>query len=185
MLNVIKMNLGNYANRIRYFCSEGGAEELRGRLDMFPMSDDDLDKFEAVKKTANFADAIVPDWINVIDFLEMSTDLWLVNDHLTAIQNKLTTGIGIVAIQKKKDAYLGRGAEFGLEKPKLYVTMDAGVLEIIKAKDWRDKKVNPNGMTAEFKLVKGCEFLTTKPLSAKNAPRYNTQMKLTKKSKER
>jgi len=168
-LNVIKMNLKNYANRIRYFCSEGGAEELRSRLDLFPMSERDLDKFEAIRKTANFADAIVPDWINIIDFLEMTTDLWVVNDYLTAIQNKLTTGIGIVAIQKKDGARLGRGAEFGLEKPKLYVTMDSGILTIIKAKDWRDKKINPNGMTAKFKLVNGCKFIVTKPLGEKDS----------------
>lgn len=170
MLNVINMNLKNYANRIRYFCSEGGAEELRSRLDLFPMSERDLDKFEAIRKTANFADAIVPDWINIIDFLEMTTDLWVVNDYLTAIQNKLTTGIGIVAIQKKDGARLGRGAEFGLEKPKLYVTMDSGVLTIIKAKDWRDKQVNPNGMTAKFKLVNGCKFIVTKPLGSVERP---------------
>ncbi len=170
MLNVIKMNLKNYANRIRYFCSEGGAEELRSRLDLFPMSERDLDKFEAIRKTANFADAIVPDWINIIDFLEMTTDLWVVNDYLTTIQNKLTTGIGIVAIQKKGGARLGRGAEFGLEKPKLYVTMDSGKLTIIKAKDWRDKKVNPNGMTAKFKLVNGCKFIITKQLDSVEKP---------------
>lgn len=176
MLNVIKMNLKNYANRIRYFCSEGGAEELRSRLDLFPMSERDLDKFEAIKKTANFADAIVPDWINIIDFLEMTTDLWVVNDYLTAIQNKLTTGIGIVAIQKKDRARLGRGAEFGLEKPKLYVTMDSGVLTIIKAKDWRDKKINPNGMTAKFKLVNGCKFIVTKPLGSADTSKRSIQI---------
>lgn len=176
MLNVIKMNLKNYANRIRYFCSEGGAEELRSRLDLFPMSERDLDKFEAIKKTANFADAIVPDWINIIDFLEMTTDLWVVNDYLTAIQNKLTTGIGIVAIQKKDGARLGRGAEFGLEKPKLYVTIDSGVLKIIKAKDWRDKKINPNGMTAKFKLVNGCKFIVTKPLGLPDSAKDNIQI---------
>lgn len=176
MLNVIKMNLKNYANRIRYFCSEGGAEELRSRLDLFPMSERDLDKFEAIKKTANFADAIVPDWINIIDFLEMTTDLWVVNDYLTAIQNKLTTGIGIVAIQKKDGARLGRGAEFGLEKPKLYVTIDSGVLKIIKAKDWRDKKINPNGMVAKFKLVNGCKFIVTKPLGSPDKTKRGIQI---------
>ena len=169
MLNVIKLNLERYGDRIRYFCSEMGAEELRSRLDMFPMSDDDLERFEVVARTSDFADVIAPDWVNLIDYLEISTDLWLISDHLTAIHNKLRNGIAIVAIQKKRGISLGRGAEFGLEKPRLYITMDSNVLRIEKAKTWKDKKVNPNGMVAKFKLVNGCEFIESQPLTGEAA----------------
>ena len=164
LLNVIKLNLNRWANKIWYFCSEMGAEELRSRLDLFPFSDDDLEKFEAARQVSNFADIIEPDSINIVDYLEMSTDLWVIADYLTAIQKKLANGLAVVAIQKKRGSDLGRGAEFGEEKPRLYITMENGTLTIKKAKTWKDKTINPNEMVAKFKLVNGCDFSEVEPL---------------------
>ena len=72
LLNIIKLNLNRWTNKMRYLCSVMGAEELRNRLDLFPFSDDDVDKFEAVLHVSNFADVIEPDWINIIDYPPIS-----------------------------------------------------------------------------------------------------------------
>lgn len=157
LLNFIKMNQDKFPTY--YWCSEMGEEELGDRLRNF--SDIAIEdwSFIAKERTDNFTDVIVPDCINIIDYLEMSTDLWLIRDHLAAIQRKIGKGVAVIAIQKKKGAELGRGAEFGTEKPKLYVTMDNGVFRIEKAKTWKNKGVNPNGMVSSFKLINGCDFI--------------------------
>jgi hypothetical protein len=97
--------------------------------------------------------------VNVIDFLEMTTELYLVNQHLTAIHHKLgASGVAIIAIQKKVGAAFGRGLEFGLEKPKLYLSMDKGKIQIIKGKSWAKKNVDPNGLQSKFKVLNGCQL---------------------------
>ncbi len=159
MLNFIWLNQNKYD--IHYFCSEMGQDgvELRDRLEKFEGMDISEWKFFAHDQSSNFEDVVVPDCINVIDYLEMTEDLWAVNAHLTAINNKLSTGLAIVAIQKKIGAAYGRGQEFGLEKPKLYLSLDKGLLTIMKGKSWAVKGQDPNGLKVKFAIIDGCKFL--------------------------
>ena len=105
---------------------------------------------------------IVPDCVNIVDYLELTEDLWAINTHLTAISRKLGTGLGIVAIQKKDGEKWGRGKEFSGEKSKLYLSMDAGKMTIVKGISWADKKVNPNNLRVEFQISAGTEFTMIK-----------------------
>jgi len=159
LLDFIYLNQDQYP--IYYFCSESGAPELKNRLEKFPDMDISKWKFTAKERSSDFADVIVPDAINIIDFLEITTDLWDVNTKLISISHRLGTGLAIVALQKKHGAPLGRGQEFGLEKPKLYLSMDKGLLRIIKGKSWANKTVNPNGLQITFKIIDGCLFKAT------------------------
>jgi hypothetical protein len=143
---------------IYYFCSEMGADELKGRLELFPGLDINDWKFKYVEQASRFQDTIVPDAINIIDFLEMTENLYEVNTHLTAISHKLTTGLAVVSIQKKIGIELGRGAEFGLEKPKLYLSLDKSHLTLVKGKSWARRDFDPNGLKIRFKLVDNCKL---------------------------
>ena len=67
-------------------------------------------------------------------------------------------GIAFIAIQKKRKTELGRGAEFSEERARLYLSMDAGRLKLVKAKNWRTE-VNPNCVLYTFKLIDGCTFI--------------------------
>lgn len=159
LLDFIYLNQDSFP--VFYFCSEMGAVELRDRLDKFPgMAIEDW-RFEAKERAGDFADVIRPDCVNVIDYLEMTTELYLINTHLTAISHKLGSGIAIVALQKKQGATFGRGQEFGMEKPKLYLSMDKGKLTIVKGKSWATKNVDPNGLQVSFKITGGCQFTAT------------------------
>lgn len=159
VLNFIWRNQEKFP--IHYWCSEMGEDgiELRDRLEKFEGMDINNWTFRAHDRASNFEDVIVPDCINIIDYLEMTEDLWSVNVHLTAINQKLSSGIAIVAIQKKVGALFGRGQEFGLEKPKLYLSLDKGLLTIVKGKSWAVKGQDPNGLKVKFKIVDGCQFL--------------------------
>ena len=156
LLDFIYLNQDEFP--IYYFCSEMGGVELRDRLDKFPgMTMEDW-CFKAIERAGDFADVIVPEAINIIDYLEMTTDIYMVNTYLTEISHKIGDGIAIVALQKKIDAPFGRGQEFGLEKPKLYLSLDAGKITIVKGKSWAIRGVNPNGLTATFQIEDGCKF---------------------------
>lgn len=155
-LDFVRRNMGKH--EIYYFSSEMGAMELRDRLSKFDMPLEDWKRCKFLERSSNFADVVRPDAINIIDFLEISNDPWMVGGYLRTIHDKLRNGICIVALQKKRGQELGRGAEFSLEKPRLYLSMESGCIKIIKCKNWFDSQRNPNGLSVKFKLVAGCKF---------------------------
>jgi hypothetical protein len=157
LLNFIWRNQDKFP--IKYFCSEMGEDgiELRDRLEKFEGMEINEWHFDAYDRASNFEDVVDPDACNIIDYLEMTEDLWDVNKHLTAIYQKLKSGIAVVAIQKKVGALYGRGQEFGLEKPKIYLSLDKGQLTIVKGKAWATKQ-NPNGLKVKFNIIDGCQF---------------------------
>jgi len=156
LLNVIRLNQSDFT--IHYYSSEMGPEEMKLRLSKF----DDVETwtFDARERSMNFADVIYPDDINIIDYIEITSgEFYRIAEELRAIFDKLNKGIAIIALQKKKGAELGRGAEFSLEKPRLYLSMDSGTLKIIKAKNWAVEGENPNGVEFNFKLLNGAKFI--------------------------
>jgi len=157
MLNVALLNAGKHP--ISYFSSEMGPEELRLRLDKFDLPQEDWNGISFYDRSNSFADVIVPNAINLIDYLELTDNFFAVGGDIKSIFDKLKKGIAVIALQKKAGVDLGRGAEFTLEKARLYLSMDAGKLRIIKAKNWKDKAINPNGQTFNYKLVNGCRFI--------------------------
>lgn len=150
---------------IQYFSSEMGPEEMKLRLSKFPVSDW---AFQARERSANFADVVMPDKINIIDYLEVTNDFFLVAEEISKIWDKLKGGIALIAVQKKQGATLGRGAEFSAEKPRLYLSMDSGRLTIVKGKNWAVEAQNPNGLKFSFKLVGGFKFVEVTNLGREN-----------------
>ena len=159
MLNLIHLNQNRFPTY--YFCSEMGETELADRLEFFEqegMSMDDW-KFEAVNRAKDFADVIKPDCLNIIDFLELTQDIFNVNTYLTEITRAIGNGVAIVAVQKKIGADLGRGQEFSLEKPKVYLSMDQNRMRILKGKNWARKGYNPNGLSISYRIEDGYKFI--------------------------
>lgn len=157
LLNFVKLNQENF--RIHYFTSEMGAMEMNSRLSLFnDIRVDDWD-FDLREKADHFSDEIDPAEINVIDFMEITKDHYLVAEKIKQIFDKLTTGVAVIALQKRPGDDLGRGGVASLEKPRLYLSMERGKIKIIKAKNWVDPTHNPNGLTREYRLRRGCEFV--------------------------
>lgn len=156
LLNVIEKNMDIYD--IYYFISEMGKSELKTRLVKFDKNINSW-KFHSYERAGDFADVIRPDAINIIDFLEIYQEHYLIGQWIKNIYDKLNKGIAIIAIQKKPGASVGVGGVTTLEKARLYLTMDAGTLKIEKGKNWANEMINPNGMFVTFKLVQGCKFI--------------------------
>jgi len=158
LLNFIRENMFDFS--IYYQSSEMGKDELASRLELFEGIGLDEWNFTAEERSSNFADTIRPDCVNIIDYLEFGEGaFYLIAEYLRQIHEKLKGGIAIVALQKNRGAELGRGGNFGLEKPRLYLSMDAGKITIQKAKNWTHPEENPNRLTLNFKIVAGCKFI--------------------------
>lgn len=157
LLNVVLMN--QEKSDIHYFSSEMGASELRKRLSKF---DYPLDawNFKARERTDAFSDVIVPGQgrINIIDFLEVYDNFYVIGGHLAEIHKKLKGAIAIVAIQKNPGVDVGLGGFRGLEKPRLYLAMSPNKLKIVKAKNWATGQ-NPNRLEIKFKIVDGAKLI--------------------------
>jgi hypothetical protein len=162
-LRFVAMNM-NRGMDIRYQSSEMGDMELIDRLEDFediPLTDWSKVNFKEV--SSNFHDRILPDGINIIDYLEVTKEFWLVAEEIKKIFDKLKNGIALIGLQKDFKTELGRGGSFSLEKPRLYVTLtsnppEGGVAKIIKCKNWVHKKLNPGGRVCNFKIRNGNEI---------------------------
>jgi hypothetical protein len=159
LLNLIKMN--QYEFSIYYQSSEMGKDELQNRLMNFEGIAVQDWNFTAEERSSNFADVIRPNCVNIIDYMELSGDFYMVAEYLRQIHDKLADGIAIVALQKDPKAPQGRGGTFGLEKPRLYLNMDSGQIVIRKAKNWTHPEQNPNGLILNYKIIGGCKFIIT------------------------
>jgi hypothetical protein len=156
MLNIVHQNMGRH--QVHYFNSEMGASELRKRLELFPNTALGEWHFNAYERSGGFADVVKPGPgnLNVIDYLEIHDDFYKVGGELDAIHRKLAGALAIVALQKNKGTDTGLGGFRGLEKPRLYLAVSPGRIKIVKAKNWRDPKCNPNGLEIAFTLAAGC-----------------------------
>jgi len=159
LLNAAKDNVKKY--RVHYFSSEMGPAELKMRTDKFknfPVSHKNINFYE---RNDDFADVIQPgkNNLNIIDYLELNKDFWMVGKYLKDIHSRLKGALAVVGIQKKNpksdDALGGKRA---LEKPRLALSMATGKLKILKAKNWIGPK-NPNGKIINFKLIDGYKFI--------------------------
>ncbi|TAL60612.1 MAG: toprim domain-containing protein [Bacteroidetes bacterium] len=166
LLNIAAMN--RKKKQIYFFSSEMGEFELKKRLisisEKLQVSLEDLrDDIVWVDRYGDFSDVIVPDAINIIDFLEITKDFFEVGDMVKNIFRRLTTGIAVIGIQKPSTRDMPIGGEKGLEKARIAIALDGGKAKILVGKNWAQDNLNPKGLTCEFKLVRGSEFIQTTP----------------------
>lgn len=149
---------------VRYLSSEMGEEELKKRLKNFPdVPDETWRKINFLQRSSNFADLVLPDGLTVIDYFEIADRFFMIAEEMRRIFERLKTGICVVCIQKSLHKDAGRGGDFSLEKPRLYLNVDddypnGSIMTIRKAKAWATER-NPNQLKRRFKTVKGARIV--------------------------
>jgi len=155
-------------NEIYYFNCEMSSSRLRDRLSKV----DDVPitgwKFHPYSRSDNFSDVIKPNDVNIIDYLELVEEHWLVAKRMKEIHNKLDQGIAIVLLQKPRGRDTGMGGDKSLQKPTLYVAIENGRAKIVSAKTWKGES-SPRDMIADFKLVHGWKFVMQSPWHSEEA----------------
>jgi len=171
LLDFIRLNLDKH--EIHMFNSEAGMAEIKERIGL--IEDVDMEEWQTRLKiwerSGEFSAVIKPDAINIIDFLEVHEEFYKVGAYIKDIHDKLDKGIALIALQKNPGNDYGLGGARGLEKPRLYLSIDNGRLKIVKAKNWRTAN-NPNGWVAKFSLVGGNKFIVHEPLAPQLDKRY-------------
>jgi hypothetical protein len=118
---------------------------------------------------ADFQDhpKFLPDGINVIDYLDLNSEVYMIGEEIEKIYRKLDRGIAIVAIQKRPGQQIGMGGVFSWKRAKLYLSLDTAKemgdlfhkLEIVKARGRAKPEVNPRGMEFKYYLINGIKHI--------------------------
>ncbi len=158
LLNIGASNMDKFD--VHYFSSEMGGGELRARCELF---DFDFEKWRRVKfyeRDQNFQDVIMPGEgkLNIIDFLEIYEDFWLVKKRIAEIWQKLDGAVAIIALQKPQARDFAFGGEGSIEKARLALALENGELKIVSAKNWKTKE-NPRGKRINFKIIAGSKLI--------------------------
>lgn len=153
------------SNGIRYLNSEMDEVELTDRCAAFPNG---IEIFstgcEFVQRYRDFADVIIPNGINFIDFLEIHEDFFELGKLINEIFENLTTGICFIAVQKKQDADYAKGGAASLEKPRLVINLDRNEgfgkkCKIVKCKKSVKAGDNHDGKEVDYDIDKNMEFV--------------------------
>lgn len=161
LLNIARYNLNSM--RVHYFNSESGKKEFAKRLRKF--DDITLKDWHAFMKMypveGDFHTQIKPGPgnLNIIDFLEIHKDFFLVGEMIKKIHDALKGAIAVVAIQKNPGRDDPLGGQRAMEKPRLVVALSPGVAKITKAKNWAEGVTeNPRYKSTRFKLIDGAKL---------------------------
>jgi hypothetical protein len=145
-----------------YFNSEMSAGELKKRLDKFDYATLDSWNFKAYERAEDFHDVIVPgkNSLNIIDFLEIHDEFYIVGRKIKEIHDRLDGGVAIIALQKNPGSDAGLGGFRSLEVARLALAIDYGRVKIVKAKNFRQPALNPNNFVRDFKILHGSHIIT-------------------------
>ena len=158
-LNVIKEN--RHRMDIHYFNSEMGAGELKKRLSNFPDIALDQWNFHAYERGENFEDVIFPGLgkLNIIDFLEIHDEFYVIGKKLKAIHDRLDGAVAIVCLKKNPGQDTGLGGWRSMEVTRLALALDYERVKITVGKNRRDPKINPRGLVKNFKIQGGYQII--------------------------
>lgn len=144
---------------IRYFNSEMGPEEILEWEETigYPLHQD----VQFINRSGDFQDVLLPDGINVIDYLEVYDEFYKIGSTISEIHANLNNGIAIIAIQKKHGAEYGLGGQFSVWKARLAIALEktetnVRIAKLTKVKKPTDRSNNPEGKQCDY-IVTGKE----------------------------
>lgn len=163
-MNIARFNM--HRMKVKYISSEMMGAEFRQRILAFGDKLEDWDSVDKVLCAKNQQDAIIPDGLNIIDYLEVYDSFYKIGEDIKKIWDALTTGVAIINIQKKKGAEFARGGEFTLEKARLAFSLYShgridskliGSCLVTKAKNGRGHH-NPTDKEIFYTLDNGIKY---------------------------
>lgn len=143
-----------------YFSSEIEEDEFNERAASYSSLDDWDCVFGDGWDPLNVGDIIVPNGLNIIDYLEPpGGDYAQMAIKLTEIHKSLDKGVAVVCLQKKGDSEFGAGGEFMMNKPQFICNLDKSnypvcKLTIRKCKAPQHGYINPGGLSVEYSIAR-------------------------------
>ena len=128
-----------------------------------PLKEDGTPKFELAERHDNWKDIIKPNYINIVDWINLDDNFYKIGSVIEGIQSKLVDGIALLLLQKSEGKGLGLGGGFSEHLASLYLTIDFNRLTVRKLKEWKD--INTNGKVFGFEINNGgANFHNIRPL---------------------
>lgn len=166
LYNVLCLNMFEFDCHL--FNSEMGLTQINERLYAIEPDIVNPAPFHIRHREDNFSDVIEPDAINLIDYLDLESEVYMIGYELKKILSKLNEGVAIVAIQKPEGRELGYGAGYSLKGASVYLSMDRGRLKIVKARERTNNWVDPVNKTWSFRLDNnGAKFMFVHEIEGK------------------
>jgi len=122
------------------------------------------------ERHSNFADVIVRDGINYIDYLDVNTDFYSIGQEIDDIHRATGNGITFIGLQKNPKEKLGVGGIYSWKKSQVYIVLaepgDSAIAEqwqgelILKRTRGRvDKLMDPTGWKRYYYIQEGFKFI--------------------------
>jgi hypothetical protein len=129
-----------------------------------PLNTESKPKFSLIERHEDWKYAVEPEGINIIDWISLSTDFYLIRQIMEGIQETLRGGIALIVLQKREGRDLGEGGGMTEDRASVYFNIDQGVLTVRKVKEAKGG-VNPTGTKYGFSIVNGgAEFANIRPV---------------------
>ncbi len=120
------------------------------------MNGDGVPRFQLLPVGGDYEDYIEPDQLNIIDWISLPGEYYLIDRVMKAIKDRVGTGVAVVVLQKNKDAEFGEGGERTQRYADVELRIDAfgesgeSLLTIGKVKAPKGKAT---GRTFAFEIV--------------------------------
>jgi len=124
-LNFMVENMDAYL--VYYFTSEFNDAKFQDRMGHFDWvniyDDKGIPKFILAEHTEHWQDVIQPNAINIIDWIYLDKDMFMVRTVMKTIISRLNRGIAIVVLQKRSYKDVGEGGEGTKDLASVYLTI--------------------------------------------------------------
>ena len=161
-LEFCRLNKGLYPGRILYQNVEMADSEL---LERFMAYGDVMTPEEwrqsviFVRQTDSWWDKVLPDGINVVDYLIEYKESYLVPDYIWKIHQKLKTGIALILLQRDPRKPYGHGGRAVRDIPRAVISLMRHKIRLEDVKSYFPSVYgNPSGLCREYKQVNWWEF---------------------------
>lgn len=157
VLNLMVNNLGLFP-LTRLMVNEYKPIRFQKRMERFTWVDfwnEDKPKFEVLPITKNFEDYIIPNALNIIDWILLRGDFWTIAGIIEDMQMKMAgNGLLVVVLQRMPGHPDPMGGGWGGVLPALHITLDKPFkLTVKKVKSY--KGYNPEGKIYAFDIIEG------------------------------
>lgn len=170
------LNRNLFPDKVRYMQNgELNKQMLTIRLmkrpqDVYPIKKF-ADRIEFITRHRDWWDIVNPVGLNIIDYIEEHEKKYLIPEYIARIQEKLTTGLAVIILQRVPGRDYGTGGAEIRNKPSVIVALkrngkqNSVVIEDIKSFHlgnmqslFGDEVMNPRGLWREYNLIDGWKF---------------------------
>ena len=171
------LNRNLFPSKVRYMQNgELNKQMLTIRLMLRPQGQYPIkafsDRIEFITRHRDWWDIVNPEGLNIIDYIEEHEKKYLIPEYIARIQERLTTGLALIILQRVPGRDYGTGGAEIRNKPSVIVALkrngkqNSVVVEDIKSynvenisKLFDGEVSNPRGLWRDYKLVNGWKFL--------------------------